>query len=90
MHPQKSKLKGNYRHMIEDDTDTSTYQNPSPQVRDKINKLLADDAAQQKRTWSYYQEIKKADLNKYLSPKVQQQMHRDASDLGSAFQDGDF
>jgi len=78
--------------MITDDTDTYTndYTTPSPQIRDKINQLLAEDAAQQKRTWSYYQAMKKEDLSRYLSPKVQAEMHRDAQELQAAFTDGDF
>lgn len=43
-----------------------------------------------KRTWSYYQELKKADPKMYLDPKTAVQMHNDAVELGDAFNDGDF
>lgn len=43
-----------------------------------------------KRTWSYYQELKKNSPNDYWSPKTQLQMHKDSETLGSAFEDGDF
>lgn len=44
----------------------------------------------QKRTWSYYQQLKKADPKIYYDPKTQVQMHKDAIALGDAFKDGDF
>lgn len=43
-----------------------------------------------KRTWNYYQDLKKKDSAKYWDPKTQLQMHRDAETLGSSFEDGDF
>jgi hypothetical protein len=45
---------------------------------------------QKKRTWSYYQELKKSDYKAYSDPKTQVQMHKDAAELGTAFEDGDF
>lgn len=45
---------------------------------------------QKKRTWSYYQELKKSNYKLYSDPKTQVQMHKDAAELGSAFEDGDF
>jgi len=44
----------------------------------------------QKRTWTYYQELKKKDPRGYLSQPTQVQMHKDYEELGSAFEDGDF
>lgn len=44
----------------------------------------------QKRTWSYYQELKNKDRKAYLDPKMQTQMARDAVELGEEFNDGDF
>lgn len=43
-----------------------------------------------KRTWSYYQNLKKTNYELYSNPKTQVQMHKDAAELGSTFEDGDF
>jgi len=42
------------------------------------------------RTWSYYQELKKANPKAYYDPKTQVQMHHDAIALKEKFEDGDF
>lgn len=44
----------------------------------------------EKRTWSYYQKIKKENPTLYYSPKITNQMHDDYQSLGTAFEDGDF
>lgn len=44
----------------------------------------------QKRTWSYYQDMKKKNPRLYLEPKTLIQMEKDALELGEAFGDGDF
>jgi hypothetical protein len=44
----------------------------------------------QKRTWSYYQKMRKENPEAYTSPKIQAQMHRDYVDQGRDFEDGDF
>ncbi len=44
----------------------------------------------QKRTWSYYQNMKKTNPALYHDPKINVQMEKDALELGSAFEDGDF
>lgn len=43
-----------------------------------------------KRTWSYYQNLKKTNPTLYWDPKTANQMHNDAQTLGPAFEDGDF
>jgi len=43
-----------------------------------------------KRTWSYYQELKKADPKAYYDPKTTNQMQKDYATLGKSFEDGDF
>lgn len=43
-----------------------------------------------KRTWSYYQGIKKKDRAEYYAPKTIAQMHRDHAELGREFEDGDY
>lgn len=44
----------------------------------------------QKRTWSWYQDLKKKDRNLYYAPKTIGQMHRDHAELGKEFEDGDY
>ncbi len=43
-----------------------------------------------KRTWSYYQDLKKSNPNLYNDPKTNVQMQNDYLQLGTAFEDGDF
>jgi hypothetical protein len=43
-----------------------------------------------KRTWTYYQQLKKDNPKAYHDPKTNIQMHNDAIALGAEFQDGDF
>ena len=61
-----------------------TFQNPisSSQRSDAFRPKGKD-----KRTWSYYQEMKKTNPNLYLDPKINVQMHNDAMELGEAFFD---
>ena len=40
-----------------------------------------------KRTWSYYQDLKKTNPNLYLDKKTNVQMHNDAIEMGEAFFD---
>lgn len=42
------------------------------------------------RTWSYYQKLRQTDPVAYRTPKIQDQMFKDAARLGDAFQDGDW
>lgn len=44
----------------------------------------------EKRTWAYYQKLKKDNPTLYFNKKTQFQMHQDAGALGTAFEDGDF
>lgn len=44
----------------------------------------------EKRTWSYYQNLKKTNPSLYHDPKITNQMARDYELLGEAFKDGDF
>lgn len=43
-----------------------------------------------KRTWAYYQELRKSDPKAYYDKNTQVQMHQDAYALGEAFKDGDW
>lgn len=44
----------------------------------------------EKRTWSWYQNLKKNNYKQWSDPKTQLQMHKDSEALGAAFEDGDF
>jgi|SRR3972149_3900440 len=44
----------------------------------------------QKRTWAYYQKMRKENPKLYHNPKTIVQMHEDARELGADFEDGDF
>lgn len=43
-----------------------------------------------KRTWSYYQELKKSHPEMYFDSKITSQMAKDAVDLGEEFRDGNY
>lgn len=43
-----------------------------------------------KRTWSFYQQLRVDNPKAYYDKKTQVQMHKDAYDLGEAFKDGDW
>lgn len=43
-----------------------------------------------KRTWTYYEKMRKQDPVTYRDPKTQDQMFKDAITLGDAFQDGNY
>lgn len=45
---------------------------------------------EKKRTWQYYQDMKKNEKEIYDNPRTALQMQRDAIELGDAFQDGDY
>ena len=44
----------------------------------------------EKRTWSYYQKLRKEKPDVYRDPKTQTQMLKDSIELGEAFKDGDY
>ena len=54
-------------------------------VREKVEKLLAQEEARTKRTWAYYQELKNSNPSEYWKPKTQTQMIEDAEELGERF-----
>lgn len=45
---------------------------------------------EEKRTWSYYQKIRKENPDLYYSPKLTAQRHADRIALGDSFKDGDY
>jgi hypothetical protein len=47
-------------------------------------------SASKKRTWSYYQNLKRDNPKLYQDPKTQVQMQKDYIELGDAFEDGNF
>lgn len=63
-----------------------TFQAP-PQSKNKSDPFAPST---NRRTWSYYEKIRKAEPARYYDPKIQDQMFKDATALGDAFNDGDF
>ncbi len=49
------------------------------------SQVLGNGGVTTDRTYAYYEKIKKANPNEYWSPRVQNQMHKDALRLGPAF-----
>lgn len=47
-------------------------------------------APPEKRTWAWYENLRKTDRNKYLDSKTQVQMLQDRMELGESFNDGGF
>lgn len=43
-----------------------------------------------KRTWAYYEKMRKDQPTVYWTNKIQTQMHRDHAELGKTFEDGDW
>lgn len=64
-----------------------SFQTPprSTRISDNFNQK-----GSQKRTWSYYQELKSKNPKIYYDPKIAVQMDKDMQELGNAFMDGDF
>jgi hypothetical protein len=60
---------------------------PAP-PRNSVNRPA--NKGETKRTWTYYQELKKTNPKLYLDPKTTNQMHKDYQELGTDFEDGDF
>lgn len=75
--------------MTDDDYENTQALAPSSRLEKQINRLIAEDTAQQGRTEKYYKKIKAENLDKFLSQKVQKQMDADSQALGQAFFDGD-
>jgi hypothetical protein len=46
--------------------------------------------AEETRTWSYYENLRKTNKTVYADPKTQAQMFRDRMELGESFNDGTF
>jgi hypothetical protein len=71
---------------VEQAPSKTTYQNP---VASSQRPETFKPKGAPKRTWSYYQDLKKTNPNLYLDPKTNVQMHNDAIELGEAFFDTD-
>lgn len=61
----------------------------TPPRSDRRNDNFAPKG-QTKRTWSYYQDMKKTNPTLYHDPKINVQMAKDAVALGDDFKDGDY
>jgi len=64
-----------------------TYQAP-PQSSQRIDNFAPKSG--NKRTWSYYEELRKKQPDLYYSSKIGAQMAKDAIELGEDFRDGDY
>jgi len=69
---------------INENTKKETFQAP-PQTSRTFKPVT-----EQKRTWSYYQELKKSNPKVYYDKSIMNQMLADAEALGPQFEDGDF
>ena len=63
--------------------------NAPPRTMNRSDSFSAPNR-QQKKTWSYYQELKKSDPVAYRSPKITNEMQQSYQQLGAEFEDGDF
>ena len=75
---------------LEDNTETDITPAIPTSLERQIRKLTSDAVAQQKRTWSYYQNLKATKPTQYWKPETQTQLQNDAEALGDAFANGDF
>ena len=64
------------------------YQNPITSTQRATDTFTPTST--QKRTWSYYEDLKKKDPKVWLDRKTAIQMAKDAEELGDAFMDGNF
>jgi hypothetical protein len=62
----------------------------SPMPRSSTNTAGFKPQTKEKRTWSYYENLRKSNPKMYYDPKIANQMHDDAIAMGDEFQDGDF
>lgn len=65
---------------------SETFQAP-PQSRNRSDPFAPNVP---KRTWSYYEKLRKSEPARYYDPKIQDQMFKDAESLGDSFKDGDW
>lgn len=72
---------------IDEPVQTEGFQSP-PRTTQRSDSFAPKGGT--KRTWSYYQELKKKDRNLYYDPKTNVQMEKDRQALGAEFEDGDF
>lgn len=75
---------------MEDIIADDTIHAPSPELQEKIDKLIQAEKAQKKRTWSYYEKMRKEDPDQYHNPMTRAQMLKDYQALGKDFQTGNF
>lgn len=72
---------------LEQQNNSNSFQ--SPPRSDKRTDNFAP-TGEKKRTWSYYQELKKANPQLYYDPKIAVQMQKDAIEYGESFRDGNY
>lgn len=72
---------------LEGDQARESYQNPISSDRRTDNFA---PAGREKRSWSYYEKMRKEQPELYREPKIAVQMQKDYDLLGKDFEDGDF
>src|SRR5258708_1935894 len=72
---------------LDKEPETNLFQSP-PRNQQRSDSFAPTGS--QKRTWSYYQNLKKTNKDLYLDRNTAIQMQRDAIELGDAFRDGDY
>lgn len=66
---------------------TDTFQSP-PRSTQRSDSFSPKGSP--KRTWSWYQDLRRTNPTAYYDPKTTIQRHKDYEELGPAFEDGDF
>jgi len=72
---------------MNDNNETISLDSLSPKALEQLSKIVKDEEAQNKRTYKYYQTIRKDSLDKFLGTEVQKAMEADAQALGERFYD---
>lgn len=69
---------------LDEEAKDNTFTSPPP------SRTRSDSFAPrvEKRTWAYYEKMRKEQPKVYYSPKTQVQMHKDREELGQEFEDG--
>src|SRR5258707_4498662 len=70
--------------------DEQIKQNPFQSLPQSQQRTTTTGPTVEKRTWAYYQDLKKKDPSRWLSKDIAVQMHNDAIALGEDFRDGDY
>lgn len=59
----------------------------SSRIRRRLEAVLDEELAREKRTWSYYEEMRKRDPKTYWQERTQRQLYKDLDELQEKFLD---